>query len=109
MKLNSFSTLLGITLALSTHLASAEIQGNFDPSKIPTGRGLFDKNCAPCHGVQMKDPEGAFDLRTFPSDQKNRFFYSVTNGKNGMPPWGNVFNPEQIESLWAYVVAGEKK
>lgn len=56
----------------------------------------------------MADPEGAFDLRTFPHDQHSRFVNSVTNGKNSMPPWGGVFKPEEIEALWAYVVAGEK-
>jgi mono/diheme cytochrome c family protein len=89
--------------------ATSQAQNTFDKTKVEVGRALFDKNCAPCHGVQMKDPEGAFDLRKFPTDQRNRFFYSVTNGKNGMPPWGAVFNSDQIEALWAYVVAGEKR
>jgi mono/diheme cytochrome c family protein len=57
----------------------------------------------------MADPQGAYDLRIFPADQRNRFFYSVTNGKNGMPPWGGLFNKEEIATLWAYVMAGEKK
>jgi mono/diheme cytochrome c family protein len=48
-------------------------------------------------------------LRIFPADQRNRFFYSVTNGKNGMPPWGGLFNKEEIATIWAYVMAGEKK
>lgn len=53
-------------------------------------------------------PEGVFDLRKFPRDQHDRFINSVTKGKNSMPPWGGLFKPEEIESLWAYVVAGEK-
>jgi hypothetical protein len=24
-----------------------------------------------------------------------------------MPPWGDLVKPEDIEALWAYVVAGE--
>jgi mono/diheme cytochrome c family protein len=56
----------------------------------------------------MADPEGAFDLRTFPHDQHSRFVNSVTNGKNSMPAWGGVLKQEEIEALWAYVVAGEK-
>ncbi len=56
----------------------------------------------------MADPQGAFDLRTFPHDQHSRFVSSVTNGKNSMPPWGGLLKPVEIEDLWAYVVAGEK-
>ena len=56
----------------------------------------------------MKNPEGAFDLMTFPKDNPSRFRNSVTNGKNSMPPWGGLLKPEEIEALWAYVVAGEK-
>jgi mono/diheme cytochrome c family protein len=32
----------------------------------------------------------------------------VGKGKNGMPPWGDVLNADEIETLWAYVMAGEK-
>jgi mono/diheme cytochrome c family protein len=31
----------------------------------------------------------------------------VTYGKGGMPPWEDALTPEDIEALWAYVVAGE--
>jgi hypothetical protein len=80
----------------------------FSKESIEKGRGIYSQNCSPCHGPQMADPQGAFDLRTFPPEQRNRFFYSVTNGKNGMPPWGGLFNKEEIATLWAYVMAGEK-
>jgi len=25
-----------------------------------------------------------------------------------MPPWGDLLKPEEVDALWAYVVAGEK-
>jgi glucose dehydrogenase len=50
-----------------------------------------------------------FDLRTFPRDQKRRFINAVTHGKNNMPPWGDLPTPEDIEALWAYVMAGEPR
>lgn len=84
-------------------------QESFAPEQIKEGSGIYSQNCAPCHGPRMADPQGAFDLRTFPPDQKSRFLNSVTNGRNSMPPWGGLFNAAQIESLWAYVMAGEKK
>lgn len=51
---------------------------------------------------------GFFDLRTFPPAQRSRFFNSVSNGKNNMPPWRSVLTQEQIGNIFAYVVAGEK-
>ena len=57
----------------------------------------------------MDYPGGSFDLRTFPPGQYARFAGSVTKGKNNMPPWGEVLSPDDLEALWAYVVAGEKQ
>ena len=57
----------------------------------------------------MQDPESAFDLRTFPPDEHDRFVRSVTNGKNQMPPWGDLLKSDDIEAVWAYVTMGEKK
>ncbi len=99
--------ILGCMMTLAC--ANAGAQENFASDKIKQGATMYSQNCAPCHGPRMADPQGAFDLRTFPPDQKNRFLNSVTNGKNSMPPWGGLFNGDEIEALWAYVMAGEKK
>ena len=80
----------------------------FAPDQIRAGAELFAVNCSPCHGPRMQGSESAFDLRRFPPDQRDRFLRSVTRGKNQMPPWGDAFSPEQLDSLWAYVVAGER-
>ncbi len=85
---------------------SAGAQETFSPERIEQGATNYSQNCAACHGPRMSDPQGAFDLRTFPSDQKSRFVNSVTNGKNSMPPWGGLFSADDIEALWAYVMAG---
>jgi mono/diheme cytochrome c family protein len=82
---------------------------NISAEQIKKGAAQYAQTCAACHGPRMADPEGAFDLRTFPHDQKSRFINSVTNGKGSMPPWGGLLKPDDIEALWAYVVAGEKK
>lgn len=80
--------------------ASAE---DFPPGRIKAGAAIYARNCAPCHGTRMQNPEAAFDLRTFPPDEHERFVSSVTHGKNQMPPWGDLLSPADIESLWAYV------
>ena len=84
-------------------------QETFQPGQLKRGSAIFSQNCAPCHGPRMADPQGAFDLRTFPAEQKSRFLNSVTNGKNQMPPWGDLLKGDDIEALWAYVTMGEKK
>ena len=97
-----------IVAAATTTAQSAKPRQKFTRKQIARGADLFARNCSPCHGAHMDDPNGAFDLRTFPPDQHDRFINSVTNGKNSMPPWGGLLKPEDIEALWSYVVAGEK-
>jgi Cytochrome C oxidase, cbb3-type, subunit III len=55
----------------------------------------------------MHNPQWAVDLRTFPRDGHARFVDAVADGKRNMPAWDDVLDPEQIEALWAYVIAGE--
>ena len=81
---------------------------SFSQEQIGTGAELYAINCSPCHGAHMQDPGAAFNLRKFPADQHDRFVTAVTRGKNQMPPWGDFFKPEQLEALWAYVMAGER-
>ena len=92
-----------MAFALSAHAQE------FPAEQIKLGADIYARNCSPCHGVGMKNPEGAFDLMTFPKDQAGRFRNSVGKGKNSMPPWESLLKPEDIDALWAYVVAGEKK
>ena len=81
---------------------------DFPPQQIEAGAKIFARNCSPCHGPHMRDPGSAFDLRQFPHDAHDRFVVSVTRGKNQMPPWGDLLKQDEVEALWAYVVAGEK-
>jgi mono/diheme cytochrome c family protein len=78
------------------------------PEHIRRGADIYERNCSPCHGARMQDPQGAFDLRKFPRDERERFIVSVTRGKNQMPPWGDLLKAEEIEALWAYVTTGER-
>lgn len=89
--------------------ASAASGQEFTPDQLRAGAEIFERNCAPCHGPRMQDPESAFDLRKFPHNQHDRFVSSVTRGKNQMPPWGDMLKTEEIEALWAYVTTGETR
>jgi mono/diheme cytochrome c family protein len=103
---------LAAAAALCCAMAAAQDQNkaqSFPPQQIAAGAEIFSRNCSPCHGPRMQDPESAFDLRTFPPTEHDRFVRSVTNGKNQMPPWGDLLKRDDIEALWAYVTMGEKK
>jgi mono/diheme cytochrome c family protein len=97
-----------VLCVLMSGTIAAVAEESFKPEQIAAGAELYAVNCAPCHGARMLDPGAAFDLRKFPRDQKQRFVDSVTRGKNQMPPWGDFFKPEQLDQLWAYVMAGDR-
>ena len=99
-------------LALAGAGAAAQDAGvtPFAPEQIKKGAELFATNCSTCHGNRMAKPEWApVDLRKFPREDHARFVDTVTYGIRNMPPWGDVLKPDDIEALWAYVVAGEKR
>ena len=98
----------GILAALALISAPAVGEEAFTLAQVRLGAEIFERNCAPCHGPRMQDPESAFDLRKFPRNQHDRFVSSVTRGKNQMPPWGDMLKAEEIEALWAYVTTGER-
>jgi mono/diheme cytochrome c family protein len=108
--MTGLTTGISLAAAIALGCATAAAQGGSSPpQQIARGAEIFARNCSPCHGPRMQDPESAFDLRTFPADEHDRFVRSVTNGKNQMPPWGDLLKSEEIEALWAYVTMGEKK
>jgi mono/diheme cytochrome c family protein len=99
---------IGAAVALAMMCVIALCEESFAPEQIRAGAEIFERNCSPCHGPQMRDPESAFDLRKFPHNQHDRFVNSVTRGKNQMPPWGDMLKSDEIEALWAYVTVGER-
>ena len=94
--------------AVTFWCATAAAEQVFSAEQLSAGAEIFERNCAPCHGPRMRDPESAVDLRKFPRNQYDRFVNSVTRGKNQMPPWGDMLKPGEIEALWAYVTTGER-
>jgi mono/diheme cytochrome c family protein len=94
-------------LALACASAAAQDGKSFPPEQIGKGAALYETNCQTCHGPRLSNPEWAKDLRKFPREDRARFVDTVTYGVRNMPPWDDVLKPDDIEALWAYVVAGE--
>lgn len=99
----------GLALACAGALAQAPGAKPFTPEQVKMGAAVYARHCESCHGVRMIGPPWAIDLNTFPRDNPARFVDSVTYGVRNMPPWGDIIKPDEIEALWAYLVAGEKK
>ena len=109
MKGRAQLAIAGATLAVCTALACVGgLAADVAPEQIARGAQLYASNCESCHGVRMEGPPWATDLRTFPKNEPARFVESVTHGVRNMPPWGDVLKRDEIDALWAYVVAGEK-
>jgi cytochrome c oxidase cbb3-type subunit 3 len=78
-----------------------------DPAKVAEGKALFAANCVACHradGGGLIGPNLTDDYWIHggtPLDIHN----TINNGvlDKGMPPWGKVLKPEQINALAAYV------
>ena len=98
---------VAVAAAFACAAAAAQDRPHFTPEQIRSGAEIYERNCSPCHGARMQDPQGAFDLRKFPRAERERFVLSVSRGKNQMPGWGGLLKPEDIEALWAYVLSAE--
>jgi hypothetical protein len=46
----------------------------FSPERIRTGAAIYSRNCSPCHGSRMQNPESAFDLNKFPPTSTSASF-----------------------------------
>jgi cytochrome c55X len=79
-----------------------------DAEQVQRGKQVYAAHCSHCHGFNMVTAGNVtYDLREFPGDQRERFFESVTNGKNNrMPPWGDSLTQDEIGEIWVYVRAG---
>jgi cytochrome c oxidase cbb3-type subunit 3 len=78
-----------------------------NPSTVSLGRQLFTQNCAPCHrpdGGGLIGPNLTDDYWIHGGalvDVRRTINEGVL--AKGMPEWGKVFKPDQINALAAYV------
>ncbi len=104
-----------LLLCVAATSVAALAQANTDPAMMPApgpptqelvdkGRAQFERTCAQCHGRNMVNSgTTSYDLRRFPTDEPDRFFKSVTHGKNNMPSFDGALDPGALQWLWAYV------
>ena len=74
-----------------------------DPKMIAGGEALWKENCAHCHGSKAY-PGKAPKLQ--PTKYKAEFVWDrVHNGFKDMPPWKDLYSPDQVISLVAWVMS----
>jgi mono/diheme cytochrome c family protein len=102
--------LTGAALAQSNPVPAETVPVSIPPAApftaeaVEKGREQFHRTCAQCHGRNMVNAgTTVYDLRKFPTEQRERFYTSVTNGKGNMPSFKGALEPEAIELLWTYV------
>ena len=114
MRLLGFAAALMAALWLAASCGTAVADDQPVGRRAPFGTGeqgkkLFTQLCSHCHGINMVNPGNvSFDLRKFPHDDKARFVNSVSHGKNAMPAWGDILQPDELEEIWAYILTGGK-
>jgi cytochrome c6 len=94
--------ILGLSLAIS-----------FSPVALAadaaTGAKVFSANCAACHigGGNLVNATKTLkqaDLQKYEMASLDAIKTQVTKGKNAMPAFSGRLNPDQIESVAAYVL-----
>ena len=90
-----------VTLAL---FAAPVIAEETAAKELELGVKTYKDFCAHCHGPKMVNPgTNSYDLRKWPTDNKDGFYSAVLKGKGDMPAWGDILLEEEIDALWRYV------
>ena len=107
-------------LSLAAGVMSKEAPNYFEPTLAPTGKQLFVKHCASCHGRDGRATtnKGKFSHARDLADAKwqddvtdERIFNSIMNGRNirgNMPAFSDKFSEAQV-NLLVTLVRGFRK
>jgi mono/diheme cytochrome c family protein len=76
-----------------------------DENRITEGQALWKENCAHCHGSKAYPGKAP---KLTPRRYNAEFVWDrVHNGFKDMPPWKELYTPEQVVSVVAYVLSDE--
>lgn len=73
-------------------------------ARLKKATGVYKQFCSHCHGIGMVNPgTSSYDLRQWPTNEKDRFYEVVKDGVGDMPAWGDILTQEELDDLWYYV------
>jgi mono/diheme cytochrome c family protein len=87
-------------------LTAGACGGSDGGGAVASGKSVYDKRCATCHGGRgqgfVGPPVGGGRMVTkYPEVADMRAI--IVDGRNQMPPWGNVLSVEEIDAVVQYV------
>jgi mono/diheme cytochrome c family protein len=100
-----------ILLAGCHHLPPSKPLSELTPTEL-RGYTVFQQQCARCHNANSEQPlhgpglQGIFKKPYLPSGapaNDDRVRAAILEGRNMMPPFGNVLNDQQMNDLLAYL------
>lgn len=104
--------ILALTMALSGLLlvlvgapGQAQAQGADDPAQVEAGQAIYEMSCAGCHGDDGTGVTGRGRPLIGIASQGDRATHvaSVTDGKGGMPAFGERLSSDEIDQAISYV------
>ena len=77
-----------------------------NPAALAEGKELFANHCGICHGLAAISSNIIPDLRYLPKEKHEEFLPIVygLRSHQGMPPFGGIVEPEQVESIHQYII-----
>lgn len=76
-----------------------------DPKLIARGDAIWKEQCTHCHGSKAYPGKAP---KLTPRRYTPEFVWDrVHNGFRGMPPWKDVYSPEEVIAIVAYVLSDE--
>ena len=77
-----------------------------DAATLAQGKALFADHCGVCHGLSAISANIIPDLRYLTPEKHAEFLPIVygTLSNKGMPPFGGILEPEQVEQIHQYII-----
>ena len=96
--------LVGLLLMSGAGAVSAQ-SATDDPAQSEAGEAVFSGSCAGCHGASGEGSATGRPLTGIASQQPDRLIHiaSVTDGKGGMPAFGEQLSADEIDAAISYV------
>ncbi len=82
-------------------------------SVIKSGKGTYVALCQSCHADEKAkgdSPSNLFDTKWYHGGRPSEIEKTIQTGflEKGMPPWGPVLPPEDVEAVTAFILSQQK-